>query len=137
MALSVTVSRVKEKCSITGTDFDATIQNLINEFLPVITYMLEPAFIEDVSITGPATTLNLGAAEVICGEFLAQRMREQGALDKVTIADVSVFPARLEDSRALDLITEGWKRLAPFIKREFGRASEVGTAGGKFEVEDE
>jgi hypothetical protein len=119
MALSVTLSTVKAKCRITVSDFDTEITNLIDEQLPVIEFAVLAAHIADTGNTNLQNTLNLGAAEVIAGEFLAQTYREPGAWEYMVAGEVE-FGTRLPRGSYVDdpfrLKIQGWARLAPYLK---------------------
>lgn len=134
MAITVTRSRVKEKCGISGTDYDSTIDNLIDEQVPVIEYAIRDEVLADSS-AGLQATLELGATEIVCGEFMGQRLREPGAADEVCVGEVSLKPFRgvphqFADAHRLPLgfapggdasdpfcmRALGWRRLRPYLK---------------------
>ena len=108
MPITITRARVKEKCAIADATHDTTIDNLIAEMTPVIEYIVKAEHVADAAL---ATTLNLGATEVVCGEFLAQKERLANA----------AAPSG-GDTRAFDptdpgrLVAKGWKRLRPYLK---------------------
>jgi hypothetical protein len=104
---------VKEKCGIAVTDYDTTIDNLIAEQLPAIEYSVRPEHISDGN-AGLQATLNLAAAEIVCGEFLAQLGRTPGYLDRLRLGDLEIWPARS------GLTESGWSRLHPFLKEDSG-----------------
>lgn len=133
MSLAVTRTRVKEKCSITSTTYDTTIDNLISEQVPVISYAIRDEHIADTGNTGLQATLNLGALEVVCGENLDQIRRETGAMEHVRLGDFELWPALLKDSPGpFGLKESGWARLRPFLKTDqSGRAATVVSGGGK------
>lgn len=133
MALSVTRSRIKEKCSIASTTYDTTIDNLIAEQVPVITYAIRDEHIADTGNTGLQATLNLGALEVVCGEILDQIRRETGAMEHVRLGDFELWPAIAKDALGpLGLKEAGWARLKPFLKADLsGRSAGVASGGGK------
>lgn len=108
MSLTVTRARVKEKCAIAEATFDATIDNLISEMTPVITYAIASAHLGDSAL---ATTLDLGATEIVCGEFLAQKKRLENA---EMPAGGSTRPFDPTDPSRL--VARGWKRLRPYLK---------------------
>ncbi|MCH8274216.1 MAG: hypothetical protein IH851_05450 [Armatimonadetes bacterium] len=121
MALTVTRATIKEKCRITVTDFDTEIDNLITEQKPVIEFAILDAHVNDTSNTGLVKTLDLGAAEVVAGEFLAQAMREPGAGEVLEFSDVrfgsrppAQFKVPINDPFFLK--AQGWVRLAPYLK---------------------
>lgn len=123
MALTVTTATIKRKCKITVADFDAEIQATIDEQLPSIEFAIEPAYVSDVGNSGLQATLNLGAAEIIAGEFLAQQFREPGFGEELDFYDVrfGVRNWQFSDSSVGDpfgLRNLGWNRLAPYLKSE-------------------
>jgi hypothetical protein len=119
MALSVTLSVVKAKCRISVTDFDTEITNLIGEQLPPIEFSILAEHVADTGNVDLQKTLNLGAAEIIAGEFLAQSFREPGAAEELVIGDVT-FGSRLARAATISdpfgLKAQGWARLAPYLK---------------------
>jgi len=132
MSLTVTRSRVKEKCGISDTSYDTTIDNLILEIVPVLEYLVSSDALAD-STTGVQATLNLAATEVVCGELLAQRFRELGVTDTITIGDIKIDPAEIKT--AFELIQRGYDRLSPFLKNDaYEDASRVGVGTGSEEA---
>jgi hypothetical protein len=133
MSLSVSVSTVKRKCRITVSDFDTEIQDTINEQLPAIEFSLDETFVADVGNAGLQATLNLGAAEVISGEFLAQLFRDPGSSEEIDFFDIR-FGRRNEqfaDAKIIDpfgLKAQGWLRLSPFLKAQAPMMAETGSA---------
>jgi hypothetical protein len=114
MALSVSRDTIKRKCRILGSDFDDEIDATIDEQLPVIEYAILPNHIADSELE---ETLNLGAAEVIAGEFLAQLLREYGATERLDFGDFSIGPRTASDpADPFGLKRQGWERLSPFLK---------------------
>jgi hypothetical protein len=129
MALSVTRARVKEKCGISGTTYDSTIDNLISEMAAVIEHFVRPEHIADTGNTGLQATLNLGATEIVCGEFLDQLSREPGALEKIVLGDLELEPAH---GPAFFIRKQGWGRLRPYLKFDPAESStKVKAAKGK------
>ena len=127
MALSVTVARTKERCGITDSAYDTVIDNLIDDVVPVVEFSLQEDLVADTANTGLQATLNLGALEIVCGEFMALKLREPGAADEVHIGEVAVVPYRGYDpADPFSLIRKGWKRLRPFLKID----PRIGTTGG-------
>lgn len=130
MALSVSVATIKRKCKITVSDFDTEIDETIDEQLPAIEFALEPSFVDDIGNTGLQATLNLGASEIVAGEFLAQQFREPGASEELDFYDIrfGVRNWQFGDSSVSDpfgLREIGWLRLAPYLKAEI--AMKLGT----------
>ena len=89
MALNVSRDTIKRKCRIAGSDFDDEIDETIDEQLPVIEYAIVPVHVADSELE---STLNLGAAEIIAGEFLAQLWREPGATERLEFGDFAIGP---------------------------------------------
>lgn len=133
MAITVTRSRVKEKCSITSSTYDSTIDNLIAEIVPAATFAIRDEHIEDTGNTGLQATLNLAVAEIVCGELLEQLQREPGALERVAIGDLEIAPGLPRDwPGALGVKSAGWERLRPYLKPDVaGKSATVAAAGGK------
>lgn len=122
MAITVTRARVKEKCNISDATSDATIDNLIAELVPVIEFAIQSASLADTAL---ATTLNLGAAEVVCGEFLAQRKRLENAEPPAGGAARPFDPT--DPSR---MAGKGWERLRPYLKVDSRFAVPAPSVGG-------
>jgi len=119
MSLTVQQSRVKEKCGIDNSDYDLQINNVIGDWVPVIEYALQDSALADTGNTGLQATLNLGATELVSGEFYAQFARNPGAYDSLTIMDVSVRP--FYGNNPLDptgMKAQGLERLRPFLKKD-------------------
>ena len=117
MSLSVTRARVKERCGVADTTYDSAIDNVIADYVAAIEFAIESEYIADTANVGLQATLNLGALEICCGEFYAQRFREPGAGDVLELDGISLRP--LFDQSARDpsgLVLAGWSRLAPFSK---------------------
>ena len=119
MALSVSVATVKAKCRISVTDFDTEISDLIDEQLPAIEFAILDSHIADTGNANLQAALNLGAAEIISGEFLAQTFREPGSAEAITIGELT-FGSRVHPKATVadpfGLKEQGWLRLAPFLK---------------------
>lgn len=131
MALVVTVATVRAKCRIPDTSLDAEIDALIDEQLPVIEYSILAEHIANTGDTGLQATLNLGAAEVIAGEFLAQTFREPGVAEVIEIGELKIgdrLPPRAPINDPHLLKDQGWKRLAPYVKPHSASESASRTA---------
>ena len=102
MGLTVTRSRVKEKCGISDSGYDAAIDNLIAEVVPALEADLDLSTV-DMAI------LNLGATELVCAEFLDQMAREAGVGETVQIGDLHLQPATALSSQ---LRQQGLDRLS-------------------------
>lgn len=110
MPITITRARVKEKCNISVATYDATIDNLIAEFSPVIEQTLQSSAVADAALTG---TLDLGATEIVCGELLAQLRRQENALPPTAEACGCRSFDPTDPSR---LVQRGWSRLRPYLK---------------------
>lgn len=116
MALEISREAVKRAASVSSSEYDAVVDALIAELLPVIEACLSAEALADSHVQ---PVLQRGAIEVIAGEFLAQRLREEGAASsfEIGVLEISESPqrgARLSDPYGL--IERGWSRLAPFLK---------------------
>ena len=134
MSLTVSSSRVKEKCGIDNSDYDTQISHLIDDWVPVIEYAIQDSFLNDVSNTGLQATLNLGATELVSGEFVAQFARKPGAYDSVVLGDLSIRPyvvANPADPSGMK--AQGLERLRAFLKKDpaLGSLAVVSVATGK------
>jgi hypothetical protein len=134
MSLSVTRSRVKEKCGIAVTTYDTTIDNLIAEIVPVIQYAIREEHIADTGNSPLQATLNLGATEIVSAEFLDQLGREPGAFETVSLDGFELKPSA---APAFILRRRGLARLRPFGKRDIANAiGGVAASGIKNEEEE-
>lgn len=117
MSLSVTRARVKEKCGIADTSYDTPIDNIIADYVPAIEFAILDDRIADTTNTGLQATLNLGALEICCGEFVAQRCREPGFADALELDGLSLTPYFEKSARdPSGLVSAGWYRLKPYLK---------------------
>jgi len=117
MSLSVTRARVKERCAVTDTTYDTSIDNIISDHVPAIEYAIRPEYVADSGNTGLQATLNLGALETCCGEFLAQRCREPGYAETFELDGIALTPFLQKSARdPSGLVLAGWTRLRPFLK---------------------
>ncbi len=121
MALTVTRSRIKERCAVSDSAYDSAIDNIISDYVPVIEFAVRNEFLVDVSNAGLQATLNLAALEICCGEFLGQRMREPGTAEKISVEGLSVEPVLQKSFRdPSGLVLVGWTRLRPYLKSDIG-----------------
>jgi hypothetical protein len=119
MALSVDRERVKARCQITGTAQDAAIDALIAEFIPAVTVELSADALAS-SDPNIMATLNLGAAEIIAGEYLAWSMVAVGAMDTVSVDGFEMRPPNLNPADPFGLKAQGYARLTPFRAKASG-----------------
>lgn len=140
MALNISRSRVKEKCSIASTAYDATIDNLISEMGAAIAYALKPEYAGGGLDANLQATLDLGATEVVCGELMAQINREPGATEGIAFGPLQVWPIKRGSMNDPYLLIEaGWTRLRPFLRLDakVPTYAQVMSAGGKDSGESE
>lgn len=139
MSLVVTRAKVKEMCGIADTTYDSEIDNLIADLVPVVEYAIKPEHIEDTGSAGLVATLDLGAAEVVAGEFLAQLARFAGAADTIQIGDLFVTPIFGNVADPYGLKDQGWLRLRPYLRIDPGllaRAPTTASPGKRGQRED-
>lgn len=98
---------------MTDTSYDTIIDNLISELSPVIEYAIEPGYFS--SDAGIIATINLGATEIVCGEFLTQQARELGATEGMTWNGLEIFGRKTGDDAA-NLKAQGAARLNPYLR---------------------
>jgi hypothetical protein len=126
MSLNVSRDAVKRKCRIEGSDYDGMIDALIAEQVPVIEHALQPEYLGDTENTGLQATLNLGATEIVAGEFLAELFREPGAYEEVEFGDFRVGSRLVFHSGGVSdpflLKQQGWARLLPYLKPTIAHA---------------
>jgi len=115
MSLTITRARVKEKCGVADGSYDAAIDNLIAEMAPAIEYVIRDQHLDDPDPKVQAT-LVLGATEIVCGEFMAQRLREPGAYEATVTGGVETRPLWSSPVDPAGLKAQGYRRLGPFLK---------------------
>jgi hypothetical protein len=136
VSLVVSLTRVREKCGLTGTAFDSRINNLIAEWVPVIQHAIKPEFLADTGNAGLQATLNLGATELVAGEFLDQLSRESGASEAFFFGWFEITPVWRRAGDPSGLKQQGALRLAPYLKHTGALQGSLGVlAGGSREGE--
>lgn len=123
MAIVVTRDAVKRTAAVSSNAYDAQIDALIADLTPVIEYTLAADALADSTLEA---VINRAATEIIAGEFLAQRLREQGATEAFEAGGVRVGEspqARANLSDPYGLMQRGWARLAPFLKPVYARSN--------------
>jgi len=116
MGIVVTRDAVKRTASLSSSTYDSQIDALIADLVPVIEYALSPDALSDSTVEA---VLSRGATEIIAGEFLAQRLREEGATESFEVGGVRVGESpqsRADLGDPYGLIQRGWARLMPFLK---------------------
>lgn len=117
MSLTVPLSRVKERCGLTTSVYDTLIANLTADLLSALTYAIEGAYIADTGNVGLQATLNLGALEIICGEFLVVHRQWPGVGDAVQVGDLRITPGEIHaPNDPAGWKSQGWQRLAPYLR---------------------
>ncbi|MBS1721794.1 MAG: hypothetical protein JSS66_02175 [Armatimonadetes bacterium] len=137
MSLVVTTSKVKERAGIGGSTYDTKISNLITDWVAMLEYAIAPSFLNDTGNTGLQATLNLGAVEMVAGEFLAQLAREPGGSESLVFGWLSVRPAYTNLADPFGIKAQGLARLMPFLKHPDVLQGSVGVlTGGSREPEE-
>ena len=127
MALTVTRARIKERCAVSDSSYDSAIDNIIADYVAPVEFAIRDEYVADIGSAGLQATLTLGALEICCGEFVAQRCREVGAADAISLEGISMTPFLMKSARDLSgLIASGWARLNPFLKGSHEGGPSVG-----------
>ncbi|MBV6458960.1 MAG: hypothetical protein HONBIEJF_02099 [Fimbriimonadaceae bacterium] len=127
MALTVLLSRVKEKAGVTVSDFDAEATSLIADWVPVIEFALRPEILADPT-SGLVKTLDLGATELVAAELLDQVARKPGYFDSLDLDGFSLQPWPSIVGSAGLLRDQGWARLRPYLRDDPGILGARGVA---------
>lgn len=112
----VTRDAVKRTAAVSSSAWDSQIDALIADLVPVIEYTLSPDALANSALEA---VLARGATEIIAGEFLAQRLREEGATGSFETGGIRVGESpqsRADLGDPYGLIQRGWARLMPFLK---------------------
>jgi hypothetical protein len=126
MAIVVTRDAVKRTAAVSSSAYDPQIDALIADVVPVIEYTLASDALADSALEA---VLSRGATEIIAGEFLAQRLREEGATETFEAGSVRVGESpqsRADLSDPYGLIQRGWARLTPFLKPVYAQSTTRG-----------
>ena len=137
MSLIVTTAKVKERAGISVSTYDTKIGTLITDWLAMLEYAIEPQYIIDTGNTGLQATLNLGALEMIAGEFLAQLTREPGGSEGLFFGWLEVRPAFRNLNDPFGLKAQGALRLLPFLKHKDKLQGSLGVLVGGNRTGDE
>jgi hypothetical protein len=131
MGLTVTRARVKDRAGITSSTYDATIDSLIAELVPAIEFAVRTEHVNDLTNTGLQATLNLGALEIVTGEFIAQFIRVPGSGETLSIEGIKLEPWWHDPIDPSGLRSLGWQRLRSYRKDDpAGQGSTAVRAGG-------
>jgi len=118
LSLTVTLAGVKAKAALADTTYDTAADDLIDVLVPVLEFWIEPAALA-TSDTRLATLLDLAATEYVAGDLLAQIGREPGALDDLTVGDITLkarWSGDVADPSGLKASASA--RLAPFLRTD-------------------
>ncbi len=136
MSLIVTRARIKEKCAVTDSSYDSAIDNILADYVLPIEFAMRQEHIADTGNLGLQATLNLGALEICCGEFVSQRLREPGAAEGIEVDGLVLTPFIQMSARdPSGLVIAGWTRLKPFLKAGIDVGPIAGVLSGFKEVE--
>lgn len=137
MALTVTRARVKERCAVLDSSNDSAIDNIIADYVAPVEFAIRAEYVADTGNVGLQATLNLAALEICSGEFVAQRCREVGAGETISLEGISLTPFLQRSLRdPSGLILAGWARLKPFLKGGVEVGPIVGVMSAFKEVEE-
>lgn len=128
MPLTVTLAGVKAKAALADTTYDTAATALIAELVPGLEFWIEPSALasSDARLTG---LLDSAATEFVAGDLLAQIGREPGALDDLTVGDMTLKARWSGDVRdPSGLKASAATRLAPFLRTDVV-SSVTGLAG--------
>lgn len=131
MSLFVDQNKVKIWCGITGTELDSEILTVIGALVSPIEHAILPEYIADVANVGLQNTLNLGALEIVAGEYYAILSHKPGAFDTVTVDRFEVRPYVGADANdPSGWKNQGWARLRPYLRFDpaLPAMADVGTA---------
>ena len=129
MPLTISLEAVRSKCGLADTDFDSLILALIAEQRPAIEEMIRPD-----AMSGSLVVLNLGATEIVAGEFLAQLCRQPGWSDQIVVQGLAIHPYVGRDPLdPFGLKAQGWGRLRGYLRVDptVGVAASVLRGGDK------
>ena len=137
MSLVVTSSKVKDRAGITGSAYDSKISSLITDWVASLEFAIEAAFINDTGNTGLQATLNLGATEMVTGEFLSQLAREPGGSEGLFFGWLEVRPAFRDLNDPFGLKAQGALRLQPYLKHKDELQGSLGVLVGGSRTEED
>lgn len=116
--ITVSAVRVRKKARLDET-YDADIQETIDEMVPYIESKIEQEYL-DTEDTNIQAIINLGATEIIVGEFLGELIGEEEEVD-LTLGPIKVSEKNKSKEKTItsnDWINKGWKRLKLYLKEE-------------------
>lgn len=133
----MTTAKVKDKAGISVSTYDSKISSLITDWVAAIEFAIEPTYIADTGNSGLQATLNLGATELIAGEFLAQLAREPGGSDGLFFGWLELRPSYRDLADPFGLKAQGSNRLEPYLKHKDKLQGSLGVLTGGSRVEEE
>lgn len=117
--LDIKVDRVRKKAGLDETH-DEDIQTTITEMIPYLKSKIKEEYLQDVSIL---PILNLGATEIIAGQFKSEIAEESKEID-LTMGPVKVSEKVSEKDQSKsklllskDLESKGWEKLKPYLRK--------------------
>ena len=116
--LTVDKTRVAKKLKLDPTEHEGNIDALIAEMLPLISLKIETEYLEtaDANIQ---SILNLGATEIVTGEYLKEMANSEEDSDSFTAGIVKVGENKAVQNRgkrANEWIESGWSKLKDYLK---------------------
>ena len=117
--IEVKVERVRKKARL-DESYDEDIQETIDEMIPFIESKIDNQHLDsdDKSIQ---TIINLGAAEVIVGEFIKEQSNDEDDSISLGVGPIKIgenSSSKNRMSRAKDFLDSGWEKLKPYLKDE-------------------
>jgi len=115
--IQVRVERVRKKARL-DESYDEDILATIEEMTPYIESKIDETYLntDDTNIQG---IINLGATEIIVGEFIKEQSNDEDdsvslGVGPVKIGESSASKNRMD--RAKDFVSDGWEKLKPYLK---------------------
>ena len=126
MIVTLAPTQIKAVCGITDSEFDDSLDDLRNEWQPVLEASVLPEALADAELT---PILQLAFTEAIAGEFFARQARADAIFETITLEGLKLSPP----TNFLDptgLIARAYSRLRPYLKPEaFSGSATVRTGG--------
>lgn len=116
--LNVAIESLRRRCGLADDSSDAELLALRDEMLPLVEASLDSTWLE-TDRPEVRALLEFGASEIVAGEFLSQRWREDCWIAEVRFGEFSWRQA----PHAIDpsgLLARGWARLQPFLAADSG-----------------
>ncbi|QZY56704.1 hypothetical protein [Crassaminicella profunda] len=113
----VQAERVRKKARL-DESFDSDIQETILEMTPYIESKIDNEYLDTEDIT-IQSIINLGATEIITGEFLKEQANDEDDGVSLGVGPIKIsenVSSKSRSSRAKDFINSGWMKLEPYLK---------------------